>query len=101
VSLHLIEDEKIDAGPVLVQRARALDRTRSVGEITTVLLEDGATLVLDAVKAFQEGQIAAQQSAAASYRGFPDRTDMARARQRRVRLFRFRLIAHLLAAAVG
>ena len=41
VSLHLIEDENIDAGAVLAQRTRPLDRSRSVAETTAAFSSKG------------------------------------------------------------
>lgn len=103
VSLHLIEDEMIDAGAMLVQRARTLDRARSVAEITADLFEEGAALVPHAVQALREEGAAGrlQDARKASYRGFPDRADMARSRRAGVRLCRARQLAGLLARSIG
>jgi methionyl-tRNA formyltransferase len=103
VSLHLIEDENIDAGAVLAQRTRPLDRARSVAEITAALFEQGAVLVPEVVRAVREGRAVGrpQDVEGASYRGFPDRADVARARQAGVRLCRFWQLAKLLMMAVG
>lgn len=102
-SLHLIEDQKIDAGPVLAQRALPLDCARSVAEITATLFEEGAALVPKVVKALRQGCSTTQsqdEEAGASYRGFPTRAEVARARALGVRLWSVRSIAKLLAAAV-
>jgi methionyl-tRNA formyltransferase len=103
VSLHLIEDERIDAGSVLIQRARLLDRKLSAAEITASLFEEGAGLVPDVVKALRvcrhEGK--AQDVTGASYRGFPGRAEMKRARGQGVRLCRIRHIARLLGEGAG
>jgi methionyl-tRNA formyltransferase len=103
VSLHLIEDENIDAGAVLAQRTRPLDRARSVAEITAALFEQGAVLVPEVVRAVREGRAVGrpQDVEGASYRGFPDRADVARARRAGVRLCRFWQLAKLLMMAVG
>jgi folate-dependent phosphoribosylglycinamide formyltransferase PurN len=103
VSLHLIEDENIDVGPLLAQHARALDGTQSVAESVAQLFEEGVALIPDVVRALRKGCIVgrAQAGAAASYRGFPDRADMARARRKGVRLFCLRPIAKLLTGAIS
>ena len=103
VSLHLIEDEMIDAGAVLVQRARLLDRACSVAEITAALFEDGAALVPDVVRTLREGGTVgrSQDATKVSYRGFPDRADMARSRRKGVRLCRLRQLTGLLVKSIG
>lgn len=103
VSLHLIEDENIDVGPLLAQQAHALDGTLSVAQIVAQLFEEGVALLPGVVKALRNGCLAgrAQAAASASYRGFPDRAEMARTRRMGVRLCRLRPIAKLLTGAVG
>jgi folate-dependent phosphoribosylglycinamide formyltransferase PurN len=103
VSIHFIDDERIDAGPVLIQRARPLDRKLSAAEITASLFEEGAGLVPDVVKALRVSRYdrKAQDVTGASYRGFPARAEMKRARGQGVRLCRIRHIARLLGEAAG
>lgn len=103
VSLHLIEDEKIDVGAVLAQRTQPLDRALSVAETTSALFEQGAVLVPEVVQVLRDGRAvgAPQDVEGASYRGFPDRADVARARWGGVRLCRFWQLAKLLMMAAG
>jgi folate-dependent phosphoribosylglycinamide formyltransferase PurN len=103
VSLHLIEDENIDVGPLLAQHARVVDGTQSVAQIVAQLFEEGVALLPSIVKTLQKGCIAGrkQAAAAASYRSFPDRAEMARARTMGVRLCHLRPIAKLLTRAVS
>jgi folate-dependent phosphoribosylglycinamide formyltransferase PurN len=102
VSLHMIEDEKIDAGPILVQRAQALDRKGSVAEVTAALFEEGATLLAEAVRGMQghAGKYV-QDTTLATYRSFPDRAEMARFYAGGARLCRFRPLTALLAKAIA
>jgi folate-dependent phosphoribosylglycinamide formyltransferase PurN len=103
VSLHLIEDERIDAGSILAQRARALDRTRSVAEITAALFDEGAALVLDVASRMQQGYAfrRLQNTSLATYRGFPSRAEMARFYAAGARLCRFRPLTALLVKTVA
>jgi len=74
-----------------------------VAEVTAALFEEGAALVPDAARALREGGTTGgwQDAAVASYRGFPDRADMARSRRAGVRLCDFRHLTGLLAKAIG
>lgn len=103
VSLHLIQDDQVDAGAVLIQSARLLDRSLSVAELTAALFEEGAALFLEALRAprGRRGANRPQGSAQASYRGFPDRATLAQSRRQGVRLCRLRPLAVLIAKAVG
>jgi methionyl-tRNA formyltransferase len=103
VSLHLIEDENIDVGAVLAQRTQPLDRTLSVAETTTALFEQGAALMPQVLQALREGRAVGRPQGieGASYRSFPDRADVARARRAGVRLCRFWQLAKLLMMAAG
>lgn len=103
VSLHMIDDERIDAGSILAQRAQALDRTGSVAEITAALFDEGAALVLEAVRRKRQGYACrrAQDTSLATYRGFPSRADVTRFYAAGARLCRFRPLTALLVKTVA
>lgn len=103
VTLHLIEDEKIDAGALLVQRATPLDPSSSVAETTAELFELAVALVPEALRTLPMylGHRQPQDPTKASYRGFPDRANVARSRSAGIRLCRFRQVAALIARAAG
>jgi hypothetical protein len=66
------------------------------------LLDEGAGLVPDTSKKSERGLVVQlQDPAPASYRGFPDRTEVGRARAGNVRRCRLRPLAKLLTAAVS
>lgn len=103
VTLHIIDNAEIDTGPIVDQTAMATDPRLSVAEITSMLFLTGARFVRPVVRKLAEGRCLGvpQPSAAASYRGFPDRSQIAAATARGVRLFRLRHVAALLAASCG
>lgn len=103
VSLHMIEDERIDAGSIWAQRAQALDRTRSVAEITAALFDEGAALMLEAVSRMRQGYSGKrlQDTSLATYRGFPSRAEMTRFYAAGARLCRFRPLTALLVKTVA
>jgi methionyl-tRNA formyltransferase len=103
VSLHLIEDEAIDSGPVLARRAQPVDPRQSIAEITSDLFKAGAALVPVVARALIAGggRFEPQFAAHASYRSFPDHAEMARARAEGIRLCRLGYVARVFAASVG
>jgi len=103
VTIHRIEDERIDAGRILVQRRQLIQGSPSVGELTTALFLAGAQALTKALS-----RLAADASCGepqvpgdGDYRGFPARADAAAARKAGVRCFAFRHIAGLFWASVA
>lgn len=101
-SVHRIEDERIDAGRILLQWRTIVERSPSVGELTTTLFLAGARglpEILDRLEADPSfGQ--PQDLDKGDYRGFPERLDVAAARKTGLRLFGFRHVVRLFWAAV-
>ena len=103
VSIHAITNADIDAGPVVRQERRAMDRAQSAAEITSALFVAGARLLPDVVRQFATGSLRSspQQGSPADYHGFPAAGDVARAARQGVRLCRAGFVLRLLAAALG
>ena len=103
VSIHAITNAEIDAGPVVRQERRAMDRAQSVAEITSVLFVAGARLLPGVVRALATGSLrpSPQQGSAGDYHGFPGPGDVARAARQGIRLWRAGFVLRLLAAAIG
>ncbi len=103
VSVHLIEDEKIDSGTLIVQSEVIVDRSLSVGELTTRLFELGARALPQAIATLTSNREVGrhQDLTKGAYRGFPDRRAMAASRRQGVRLCRLGHIVRLVAAATG
>jgi methionyl-tRNA formyltransferase len=85
VTLHFIEDQEIDAGPVISQLKMAREPAMSVAEATSVLFVKGVNLFVrrlaeDLCHAFPE------KTSSSSYHTFPSRAEVGAARTRGVRL---------------
>ncbi|MDI1286674.1 MAG: formyltransferase family protein [Reyranella sp.] len=103
VSIHAITNADIDAGPVVRQQRRAMDRTQSAAEITSALFVAGARLLPDVVRQFAAGGLRSspQQGSPGDYHGFPAPGDVARAARQGIRLCRAGFVLRLFAAAIG
>ena len=101
VTLHLIKDTMIDAGPVLVSIERGIDKVRSVAEIGTELFVDGAAAAARTIEQLAAGINVGQEVTEGLYRSFPESRDVARLRRSGVVLWRVRHAVQLIAAASG
>jgi folate-dependent phosphoribosylglycinamide formyltransferase PurN len=102
-TIHLIEDEKIDAGPVLAQVEVPLDRNPSAAEVNTRLFLAGAGALRATLERFaaDPGMGRRQVLAEGQYLGFPTATEITTLRRSGVRLFRVRHAVRLIAAVLG
>ncbi len=102
-SVHMIEDERIDAGRVLAQAEVPVDREESVAELTTRLFMAGARALPGALGAIENAGTAPAVAAQTPgrYRSFPNREEFAAARRAGVRMVRFGRLAHLLRVNVA
>ena len=103
VSLHMITNADIDAGPIVRQERRTIDRAGSVAEITSALFVAGARLLPEAVRELATGRLrpASRPPSPADYHGFPDSGDVARAGKQGIRLWCAGFVLRLIAAAIG
>lgn len=101
-SIHLIEDERIDAGRVIACGEAGVDSSQCAAEVTTRLFLEGARALPEAVAALEKGSSVdtVAPAPAASYRSFPTRSEMAASRRVGVRLVRARHLGRLLRAAL-
>jgi len=103
VTLHLIENARIDAGAILHQIEMPLDRRSSVAEVNTQLFLAGAgalegTLERLSMNAYRGRP---QDPSAGQYRGFPSRAEMATAHAQGVQLCGLWHVVRLIAATLG
>jgi methionyl-tRNA formyltransferase len=104
VTVHIIENAEIDAGPIVAQLVINADTQQSVGELMSELFLAGAGLIKNVTDRLVEGWRPGNRERApvdGDYRGFPDRRQMARAVTRRIRLCRLSHISSLMRAAAG
>jgi folate-dependent phosphoribosylglycinamide formyltransferase PurN len=103
VTIHIIEDQTIDAGPVLAQVEVPIGAYRSVAEVNSALFVAGAHALRPTMEQFATDRAMAckQNLAEGHYAGFPTRTEMAAFRRTGLRLCRIGHAARLLAAALG
>jgi methionyl-tRNA formyltransferase len=104
VTIHVIENTEIDAGPIVAQQAMAADFQQSVGELTSALFLAGVGLIKNVTDRLVQGWDPCTHGRAgmdSEYRGFPSRTQMAEAVARRVRLCRLTHVSSLMWAAAG
>lgn len=102
-TVHVIDDARIDAGPILAQAECAIDARRSVAEINTGLFLNGVAILSAALAgaAPQRERGRVQDVSAGSYRGFPRRAEVAAARRAGVRLCSISHAVRLIASAFG
>ena len=103
VTIHVIDDEKIDAGPVLAQIEVPLDRNTSAAELNTRLFLTGAGALRATLDRFSADPTmgSRQDLAEGQYLGFPTANEMATLRRSGVRLFSLRHAVRLIAAVLG
>lgn len=99
-TLHRIEDAKIDAGAILRQAERPIDRRQSVAEINTRLFLAGVGALGEALDDLAAGQ-PGRPAGSGQYRGFPSAAEAAAARRAGVRLCHLWFAVRLIAATVG
>lgn len=97
-SIHRIEDERIDAGRVVLQRRISIEGAPSVGELTTALFLAGARGLPEALGRLEADASCGEPQSLddGDYRGFPGRSDVATASEAGVRLAGFRHVVRLL-----
>jgi folate-dependent phosphoribosylglycinamide formyltransferase PurN len=103
VTIHVIEDETIDAGPILAQVEVVIDPHQSVAEVNSALLVAGArTLHATIEQLATDGSMGRKQNlSSGQYVGFPTRSDMRTFRRAGLRLCRIDHVGSLLLAALG
>jgi len=102
-TVHVIEDQTIDAGRVLARAEVPIEGAPSVGELNTRLFLAGA-LALPAALAKLEADRRAgepQKLAEGQYLGYPTAAEMAGFRRAGLRLCRLGHAIHLIAAVLG
>jgi folate-dependent phosphoribosylglycinamide formyltransferase PurN len=100
VSIHFIDDEQIDAGPVLAQEEMPCDMSVSVAEATSALFLRGARLLATLIR---QGVISKRNvggDQAARYWTFPTRKQIAHARAQGVRLVAWPYLARVVSSAL-
>ena len=102
-TIHVIEDQTIDAGPILTQVEVPIDPDQTVAEANSVLFAAGAGALRSTIKQFAADQAMGrkQNLATGQYLGFPTRTEMTAFRAAGLRLCRIGHILRLLAGALG
>lgn len=102
-TVHVIEDETIDAGRVLARAQVPIDGTPSVGELNTRLFLAGARALPAALARLEADPTAGepQKLSEGQYLGYPTAAEMAGFRRAGLRLCRAGHAIRLLAAALG
>jgi methionyl-tRNA formyltransferase len=97
VSVHVIDSEEVDAGPLLDQRAVAPRPGETLMALDARVFRLGAALALRAIASIEAGQAvpAPQPRGAGSYHSFPARADVAAIRAGGRRLLSLRDVVHL------
>jgi methionyl-tRNA formyltransferase len=92
VTVHYIDAETLDTGPVLKLRAIARDPGESVLSLDCRLVRMGAELALEAIAEIETGSArpVTQDAGAGRYFSYPTRADLRRLRQQGGRLYRMR-----------
>lgn len=104
VTVHLIVDASIDAGPPVAKRAVAVPSGLCMGELDEKLFSEGAEALLEWIAAGRPKVPAAlhdSRSDGGTYETFPDRRTVANARRHGVKLWRFTHSMRLIAALFG
>lgn len=102
-TVHVIEDQKIDAGRMLAHAEVPIEGRLSVGEVNTRLFLAGARYLADALAKLESNKTAgdAQSLAEGEYLGYPTAAEMADFRRAGLKLCRASHVIHLIAAALG
>jgi len=85
VTIHRLVP-RIDAGPILAQRAVAIPAGATVATVARLLHEAGAELLIETIEAMANGERRARDVTPLPYCPFPDRAALAAAARRGVRL---------------
>jgi methionyl-tRNA formyltransferase len=104
VTVHLILDASIDAGPPVAKRALAVASGLCMAELDEKLFSEGVEALLEWIAAEMPQAPASIHDSRAdggTYQTFPDRRTVADARSRGVKLWRFTHSALLIAALFG
>lgn len=98
VSVHLVDSEELDTGPILLQREVGPVPGESVLALDARLLCEGARLAAEAVARWESVAAAplAQAPGGGSYHSYPGTAEVAAFRAKGGRLYRWRDFAHLL-----
>jgi methionyl-tRNA formyltransferase len=99
VSVHAIDSESLDTGPILLQRAVAPVPGESVLALDARLLAEGARLAVEAIAQMEAGAAAPrpQPPGGGRYLAHPGKADVAALHAKGGRLHRWRDVARLLA----
>jgi methionyl-tRNA formyltransferase len=100
VTVHLIDSDQIDAGPVIAQASVAREPAVSVAEATSTLFVRGVRLLMECLEKDLRSQAAPQERSESTYQTFPTRAEVATARAKGVRLCHWRHVARLVSAAL-
>jgi len=98
VSVHAVDSEELDTGPILVQRAAPPVPGETVLALDARLLAEGARLAVEAVAQIEAGTAAPrpQPPGSGRYLAYPARADVAAFRAKGGHLYRWRDIRRLL-----
>ena len=98
ISVHLVDTEELDAGPLLLQRAVESVRGETALALNARLLREGAALVAEAIARWEAGSLAPepQPRGAGSYFSYPQKADIAAFRAAKGRLYAWRDVWRLL-----
>ena len=100
ITIHLIVDAAIDAGPVILRREQPLPPDLCMGELDEHLFLEGAHALVSLVND-TSGPIADAAGTQGKYESFPDPSTVRGARRRGVRLWRLKHAIRLIAAMFG
>ena len=98
VSVHVIDSEALDTGPVLAQRGVAAIEGESVLALEARLLREGARLAAEIVAALEAGtaMLRPQEPGRGGYLSYPAKAEVAALKAAGGRLYRWRDVARLL-----
>jgi len=98
VSVHFIDSEDLDTGPVLGRRAIALPPDATVLALDALLLREGAALAVEAIGRLEAGTAAPvpQPPGAGSYHSYPARAEVGAFHAQGLRLYAWRDVVRLL-----
>ncbi|MGH7006168.1 MAG: formyltransferase family protein, partial [Alphaproteobacteria bacterium] len=98
VSVHVVDSEELDAGPILLQRDMESVPGESVLALDARVMRAGARLAVEAIAKLEAGSAAprAQAPGAGNYYSYPGKADVAAFRAEKGRLFAWRDVVRLL-----
>jgi len=101
VTIHLILDAAIDAGPVILRREQRLPPGLCMGELDERLFLEGARALVSLVNDTSGSPISESARPQGKYESFPDPSTVHAARRRGVRLWRLKHAVRLIGAMIG